>query len=112
LTELEVSNKTGELFTGEYVQVTLKIEGNKGDLTIPAGTLLFRSGKPAVGVVRPNGTVAIRNVVINRDLGSKLEISQGLSESDQIITSPPPGLVDGGAVNVVSSNEPVSLTNP
>ena len=35
---------------------------------------------------------------INRDLGSTLEISQGLSESDQIITSPPPGLVDGTVV--------------
>ena len=100
LTELEVPNKTGELFPGEYVQVTLKIEGNKGDLTIPAGTLLFRSGKPAVGVVRANGTVEIRDITINRDLGSKLEISKGLSESDQIITSPPPGLVDGAAVVV------------
>jgi RND family efflux transporter MFP subunit len=98
LTELEVPNKTGELFPGAYVQVTLKIEGNKGDLTIPAGTLLFKSGKPAVGVVRPNGTVEIRNIAINRDLGSKLEISQGLSESDQIITSPPPGLLDGTVV--------------
>jgi RND family efflux transporter MFP subunit len=100
LTELEVPNKTGELFPGEYVQVTLKIEGNKGDLTIPAGTLVFRSGKPAVGVVRPNGTVEIRNVVINRDLGSKLEISKGLSESDQIITSPPPGLLEGAVVTI------------
>jgi RND family efflux transporter MFP subunit len=98
LTELEVPNQTGELFPGAYVQVTLKIEGNKGDLTIPAGTLLFTSGKPAVGVVRPNGTVEIRKIVISRDLGSKLEISQGLSESDQIITSPPPGLADGTAV--------------
>ena len=98
LTELEVPNKTGELLPGAYVQVTLKIEGNKGDLTIPAGTLLFTSGKPAVGVVRPNGTVEIRKIAISRDLGSKLEISQGLSESDQIITSPPPGLVDGAAV--------------
>jgi RND family efflux transporter MFP subunit len=98
LTELEVPNKTGELLPGAYVQVTLKIEGHKGDLTIPAGTLLFTSGKPAVGVVRPNGTVEIRKIAISRDLGSKLEISQGLSESDQIITSPPPGLVDGAAV--------------
>jgi hypothetical protein len=32
-----------------------------------------------------------------------------LSESDQIITSPPPGLVDGGAANVVSSNERVPV---
>jgi multidrug efflux system membrane fusion protein len=100
LTELEVPNRTGELFPGEYVQVTLKIEGNKGDLTIPAGTLVFRSGKPAVGVVRPNGAVEIRNVVINRDLGSKLEISKGLSESDQIITSPPPGLLEGAVVTI------------
>jgi RND family efflux transporter MFP subunit len=98
LTELEVPNQTGELFPGAYVQVTLKIPGNKGDLTIPAGTLLFSSGKPAVGVVRPNGTVEIRKIVINRDLGSKLEISQGLSESDQIITAPPPGLAEGTAV--------------
>jgi RND family efflux transporter MFP subunit len=95
LTELEVPNKAGQLFPGAYVQVTLKIEGNKGDLTIPAGTLLFTSGKPAVGVVRPNGTVEIRQIAIHRDLGSTLEISQGLSPSDQVIASPPPGLVDG-----------------
>jgi RND family efflux transporter MFP subunit len=100
LTELEVPNQTGQLFPGAYVQVTLKIEGNKGDLTIPAGTLLFASGNPAVGVVHPNGTVEIRKIVINRDLGSTLEISQGLSESDQVITSPPPGLVDGTVVMI------------
>jgi len=98
LTELEVPNKNGELFPGAYVQVTLKIEGRNGDLTIPAGTLLFTSGKPAVGVVRPNGTVEIRKIAIDRDLGSRLQISQGLSESDQIIISPPPGLLDGAVV--------------
>jgi RND family efflux transporter MFP subunit len=95
LTELEVPNQTSQLFPGAYVQVTLKIEGNKGDLTIPAGTLLFTSGKPAVGVVRPDGTVEIRQIAIRRDLGSTLEISQGLSPSDQVITSPPLGLVNG-----------------
>lgn len=105
LTELEVPNQTGELFPGAYVQVTLKIDGAKGDLTIPAGTLLFTSGQPSVGVVRPNGTVEIRKIAINRDLGSKLVISQGLSESDQIITSPPPGLVDGAVVSVLSRKE-------
>jgi RND family efflux transporter MFP subunit len=101
LTELEVPNKTGQLFPGTYVQVTLKIEGNKNDLTIPAGTLLFASGKPAVGVVNPNGRVEIRKIAIDRDLGSRLEISQGLSESDQVITSPSPGLLNGTVVKVV-----------
>jgi RND family efflux transporter MFP subunit len=102
LAELEVPNQTGQLFPGAYVQVTLQIEGNKGDLTIPAGTLLFTSGKPAVGVVRPNGTVEIRKISINRDLGSTLEISQGLSESDQVIISPPLGLVNGAVVIIAN----------
>jgi RND family efflux transporter MFP subunit len=111
LTELEVPNKAGQLFPGAYVQVTLKVEGSKGDLTIPAGALLFSSGKPAVGVVRPNGTVEIRKIEIHRDLGSELEISQGLSESDQIIASPPPGLVDGTEVIVANQHEAVPNSN-
>jgi hypothetical protein len=47
LTELQVPNQTCELFPGAYVQVALKIKGSDGDLTIPAETLLFTSGKPA-----------------------------------------------------------------
>jgi membrane fusion protein, multidrug efflux system len=105
-TELEVAHERGEFFPGAYVQVTLKIDPANGAVTIPAGTLLFSSGKTAVGVVHQNGTVEIRKIAINRDLGSKLVISQGLSESDQIIASERPGLVDGSVVNVESSNEP------
>jgi len=55
--------------------------------------------------LRVDGTVEIRKIAINRDLGTKLEISQGLSQTDQIITGPPAGLVDGSVVNAVSSNE-------
>jgi RND family efflux transporter MFP subunit len=102
LTELEVPNQAGQLFPGAYVQVSLKIAGDKGDLTIPAGALLFTSERPAVGVVRPNGTVEIRHIVIHRDLGSELEISHGLSKSDQIIANPPPNLVDG--IDVIIAN--------
>jgi hypothetical protein len=53
----------------------------------------------------PDGTVEIRKIAINRDLGAKLEISQGLSQTDPIITGPPAGLVDGSVVNAASSNE-------
>jgi hypothetical protein len=92
---------------GAYVQVTLKIDRANGDLMIPAGTLFFTSGRPSVGVVRPNGTVEIRTITIKRDLGSKLEISRGLSESDQIITTPPPGLGDGTVVNGLSNKSEI-----
>ena len=47
--------------------------------------------------MHPDGKVEIRKIVINRDLGSKLQISQGLSESDQVILNPSDGLADGMA---------------
>jgi membrane fusion protein (multidrug efflux system) len=107
LTELEVPNERGELFPGAYVQVTLKIDRTNGDLVIPSETLFFASRKPSVAVVRPNGTVEIRTVTIDRVLGSKLEISKGLSESDEVITTPPPGLADGTFVSVLGNESEI-----
>ena len=40
--------------------------------------------------------------MINRDLGDKLQISQGLSESDQVILNPSDGLANGMAANVAT----------
>jgi RND family efflux transporter MFP subunit len=95
LTELEVPNQTGELLPGAYAQIKLKLQGDTGLVTVPSNVLLFRSEGTAVGIVRPDGKVEIKKVVINRDLGDKLQISQGISESDQVVVNPSDGLVDG-----------------
>jgi len=102
LTELEVPNKNEELLPGAYAEINLKLEGDSGLFTVPSNTLLFRSEGPSVGVVRADGKVEIRKIVINRDLGTKLQISQGLSESDQVILNPSDGLADGMAVTVAT----------
>src|ERR1700737_3216071 len=95
LTELDVPNPTGELLPGSYAQITLQLQTDNGGVMIPPRTLLFQSGAPAVGVVHSDGKVEIRKVSINRDLGDRLEIFKGLSESDQIIVNPSSGLVAG-----------------
>jgi RND family efflux transporter MFP subunit len=100
LTELEVPNDNGELLPGAYGQITLKLEGDTGTVLIPSNTLLFRSEGPAAGLVRPDGKVEIRKIVIDRDLGDKLQISEGLSKSDQVIVNPSDGLADGMAVKI------------
>ena len=102
LTELEVPNPTGELFPGSYAQITLQLQTDNGGVMIPPRTLLFQSGAPAVGVVHSDGKVEIRKVSINRDLGNRLEISKGLSESDQIIVNPSSGLVTGTVVTIAN----------
>ena len=102
LTELEVPNETRQLLPGAYAQITLKLEGDTGLVTVPSNTLLFRSEGASVGVVRPDGKAEVRKVVINRDLGDKLQISQGLSVSDQVIVNPSDGLADGMSVSVAT----------
>ena len=105
LTELEVPNETGELLPGAYTQINLKLQGDTGLVTVPSNVLLFRSEGTAVGIVHSDGKVEIRKVVINRDLGDKLQISQGLSESDQVVLNPSDGLVDGMNAKIAAPKE-------
>jgi membrane fusion protein (multidrug efflux system) len=111
LTELEVPNETHQLLPGAYAQITLKLVGDTGLVTIPSNALLFRSEGPAVGVVHPDGKVEIRKVVINRDLGDKLQIAQGLSDTDQVIINPSDGLANGVAVTVATP-KPTASAKP
>jgi RND family efflux transporter MFP subunit len=102
LTELEVPNDTGELLPGAYAQITLKLEGDTGTVLVPSNTLLFRSEGPSVGLVHPDGKVEIRKIVIDRDLGDKLQISEGISKADHVIANPSDGLADGIVVKIAA----------
>ncbi|HYZ74089.1 MAG TPA: efflux RND transporter periplasmic adaptor subunit [Chthoniobacterales bacterium] len=95
LTELQIPNASGELLPGAYAQITLKFTGTSPYLTVPENTLIFRREGAAVGVVDANGKVEIRPITINQDLGTKLEVSRGLSTSDQVILDPSDSLANG-----------------
>ncbi len=101
-------NENEELFPGAYGQITLKLEANTNTVVIPSNTLLFRSDGTTVGVVKPDGTVEIRKIVINQDLGSKLEVSEGLTENEQLIVNPSDGLADEMAVKIATPKKPTA----
>jgi RND family efflux transporter MFP subunit len=106
LTELEVPNSTGELMPGSYVQIALDIPIDPRGVVIPARTLLFPSGQPAVAVVRADHRVEIRNVNITHDMGTRLQVTGDISESDQLIVNPSSGLVNGTVVTIVNPAQP------
>ncbi len=100
LTELQLPNEAGELLPGAYAQVHLRTDGNTQALLLPANTLLFRSEGTAVGVVSLEGKVQIRKVRIGRDLGTKLEVVDGITLADRVILNPSDGLADGQEVQI------------
>jgi RND family efflux transporter MFP subunit len=105
LTELQVPNETGELFPGAYALITLRVDDNTGILTIPANALLFRSDGTTVGVVDGEGKVEIRKITIDLNLGDKLEIAQGLSETDQVILNPSDSLANGMTAKILNQKQ-------
>jgi RND family efflux transporter MFP subunit len=105
LTELQVPNETGELFPGAYALITLRVNDNTGILTIPSNALLFRSEGTTVGVVDADGQVEIHKITISLNLGDKLQVSQGLSETDQVIVNPSDSLVNGMTVKILNQKQ-------
>ena len=104
LTELQIPNASDELLPGAYAQITLKFTGNSPYLMVPENTLIFRREGAAVGVVDASGKVEIRPITINQDLGTKLEVSRGLSTTDQVILDPSDSLANGMTARIVQPN--------
>jgi RND family efflux transporter MFP subunit len=104
--EVDVDNPQGQIKTGAYVFVHLKLprSGNSSTqgLTIPANTLLFRSEGLRVGVVH-DGHAQLAPISIGRDFGATVEVVSGLQEADQVIVNPSDSLTSGSPVQVSGS---------
>jgi RND family efflux transporter MFP subunit len=105
LVEIEVNNPTGELFTGSYAAVHLKLPGNISTYTIPVNTLLFRSEGLRVAVVRDNKADLIP-VTLGRDFGSDVEVLVGLTGDENLVVNPPDSLVSGQPVRLAENSTP------
>jgi RND family efflux transporter MFP subunit len=104
LLQVEVDDQKGVLKPGEYADVQIKVPTGAAALQIPPSTLLFRKEGTAVAVAKSDGTIEIRSIQIEKDMGSALQIAGGLTPADAIIDSPPDGLQAGEKVNVAAAN--------
>lgn len=100
LTELEVDNTRGEILAGSFAQVRLTGAPLAKILTVPGNALLFRAEGPQVGVVQPDGKVALRSVKLGRDFGATVEILSGVTGADRVILNPSDSLANGATVRV------------
>ena len=83
----------------------LKIPARNSTFLIPANTLIFRSEKLQVGIIK-NGKVTVTDVIPGHDFGNEIEIVNGLTADDQMIMNPPDSLVSGQEVQIVNTSLP------
>lgn len=105
LTEVDVDNPGGTLFSGSYAEVHLKVPAQNKTFLLPVSALIFRGPKLQVGVVK-NGHVVVTDVTPGHDFGDQIEIVAGLAPNDQVIVNPADSLVSGQSAKVVQASLP------
>ena len=75
------------------------VQGFIQSLTIPSNALLFRQEGLRVGVVR-DGSVQLVPISIGHDYGDTVEVTAGLTRTDQIVLNPSDSLVSGTHVEI------------
>ena len=99
LTEIDVPNPDGVLTPGIYCTVELQIPRKTPSLIVPAGAIIFNRHGLQVAVVE-NGVAHIRKVEVARDLGTEVEVRDGVKDGDEVVLNPPIELQEGGRVEI------------
>jgi RND family efflux transporter MFP subunit len=103
LVEIQVNNPTGEIFSGAYSEIHLKLPGNVATYTLPANALLFRSEGLQVANVK-DGKTDLIPITVGRDYGASVEVLSGLTGDEKIILNPSDSIVSGQPVHISQSN--------
>jgi len=97
--EVDIDNPNALLLPGAYVFVHLPLPADFQSLTIPSNALLFRKEGLRVGVVR-DGRVQLVPISIGHDYGDTVEVTAGLTRTDQVVLNPSDSLVSGTRVEI------------
>ncbi|MEO8877765.1 MAG: efflux RND transporter periplasmic adaptor subunit, partial [Polyangiaceae bacterium] len=100
-TEVRAANPDGALLAGMYAEVSLTLPSPHQVYEVPA-TALFNDAKGLrLAVVDSDGKVKLVKVVMERDAGSTVQISAGLTGGERVVKLANAGISDGTVVEVV-----------
>jgi RND family efflux transporter MFP subunit len=104
-TEVDVPNPDGSLRPGMYGTMTIAVENHPDALTVPESAVRRQKDRASIYVV--DGDRAVERVVRTGFVADgRVEILEGLTESDRVIVSGAATLSDGIPVKVVQAARP------
>lgn len=98
--EAIAANPDGRLKPGLFATAAIQQPASAPALLVPATAVETVSGTSRVYVVVNGGTVQERIVTVGEKVGSKIEVTSGLSKGDVVAAEPGGRLNDGAAVKV------------
>ena len=104
--EIEIPNPGFRLKPGMYARVTVTTDERKDALVVPTNAVVDTGGRRGVFLAADNSTVSFRPVSIGVEESTQIEILDGLSEGDRVVTTGAAGLRDGDRVVLASGDGP------
>jgi RND family efflux transporter MFP subunit len=102
LAEVDVPNPSGTLLPGAYAQVHFDAKLTGRRLSLPINALLFRPEGTMAAVVGSDNRLQLKKITIGSDLGSAVEVLQGVAPEDNVVINPPDALEQDQQVKVVA----------
>jgi membrane fusion protein (multidrug efflux system) len=92
------------LWPGAFTEVQFHIPSAPGTLRIASTALIFGTNGMRVAAVDASNKVALKPVVLGRNLGNNVEIESGLSLTDRLIDNPQESIEAGATVRIVGQD--------
>jgi membrane fusion protein, multidrug efflux system len=98
----EFPNAQLQLWPGQFVNVRLLIETLKNVVVIPTGAVQRGPEGTFVFVIKPDNTVAMRPIVVERQNETRTVVKSGVTTADRVVTTGFARLTDGAKVTIGS----------
>lgn len=105
--QIDMPNDEGLLMPGMYAQARLNVTLREPPLLIPASALVYDAEGLRVAVVSED-RVEMRPITTGRDLGTEIEVTEGLREGERVVTNPSTRLADGVRVEISDRPAPAA----
>jgi len=99
------ANDDGRLWPGQFVNVTVTLGVQANALAVPSTAIQVGQNGPYVFVIRPDSTVELRLVRVDRSVTNKAVIAEGLAAGERVVVDGQLRLTNGTRVTVQRSEE-------
>jgi multidrug efflux system membrane fusion protein len=97
------ANRQRRLWPGQFVDVVLRLAVQPDAVVVPSPAIQTGQQGQYVFVIKPDLTVEVRTVVVNRTLNNESIIDKGLKAGEQVVTDGQLQLVPGAKVEIKGS---------
>jgi multidrug efflux system membrane fusion protein len=96
----EFANDDTRLWPGQFVNVTLTLGVQANAVLVPGAAIQIGQSGPYVFVVKPDSTVELRLVRVNRTVNDKSVIDEGLKDAERVVVDGQLRLNNGTRVTI------------